>query len=326
MIKIGQLLKFLHEINPQTTPTRLALYNYLKVFHDLDEPLDPVVFQKFFKLCLDDPHWLRNKSHLGHETRILLKNFNDFFQGRFDINNVHFPENTQVFEIENYQDFFDAASAYAKSLTNDKEHFRIINDQNKRLLVIILRQDHSVEVRPIDRKFTLRKGNFEPLRNEFVLFYTPELELSPNHIHSFEIAANMVTQFEVQGDRLFGIISRGYVFQKFQSFEGEKLHEISRLFWPIKRIEQFFVERSSDTFYSEITEKLEKIKMYWPMKDTQWVQVLPVLLNQADMALEHIYIGDSRLDTLIKEVKRITAIETSESCQKITPRSPTLKI
>lgn len=326
MIKVGQLLKFLHEINPQTTPIRLALFNYLKSFHDLNEQLSPEIFQNFFKLCLDDPHWLRSKAHLGQETRLLLKNFNEFFQGRFDINSIHFPENSQVIEIENFQDFYDATSLYANQLIKEGEHFRLINDQNKRIILLILRADQSVEVRPIDRKFTVRKGKLEPLRDDFALFYTPALELSPNHIHSFEVAPHMVGQFELQGDRIFGIISRGYVFQKFQSLQGEKLHEISRLFWPIKRIEQFFVSRETDPFYGEITQKLEKIKQFWPMNDPQWVQVLPVLLNQADMALEHIYIGDSRLETLIKDVKAITSIEASESCQKITPRNHQTKI
>ncbi len=322
MIKVGQLLKFLNEINPQTTPIRLALFNYLKSFHELDEVLTPQIFEEFFKLCLDDPHWLRSKAQLGQETRLLLKNFNDFFQGRFDINSLRFPETVQVIEIENNSDLHDAAASYGARLVAEGEQYRLINDQNKRILILILRKDQSLEVRPVDRKFTLRKGFLEPLRNNFALFYTPQLELSPNHVHSFEVAPNMVTQFEIQGDRLFGVISRGYVFQKFQAFQGEKLHEISRLFWPLKRLEQFFVNRSSDPFYTEIAQKLEKIKLHWPINDPQWMQVLPVLLNQADMALEHIYIGDNRLESLIKDVKKITSIEASEKCLKISPKNP----
>ncbi len=320
MIKVGQLLKFLNEINPQTTPIRLALFNYLKSFHQLDEVLTPEIFDQFFKLCLNDPHWLRNKTQLGQEIRVLLKNFNDFFQGRFNIDSIRFPETCQVIEIENFNDVFDAATSYAAELVSEGEQYRIINDQNKRVIILILRQDRSLEVRPLDRKFTLRKGKLEPLRNDLVLFYTPELELSPHHTHRFEVAPHMVTQFEVQGDRLFGLISRGYVFQKYQVFQGEKLHEISRLFWPLKRLEQFFILRSSDPFYTDITQKLEKIKLHWPMNDPQWMQVLPVLLNQADMALEHIYIGDNQLDSLIKDVKKITLIETSEKCLKISPK------
>jgi len=325
MIKISQLLKFLSEINPQTTPVRLALFNYLKTFHELEEILSPEIFERFFNLCLDDPHWARNKVQLGHETQLLLKNFNSFYQGQFNLSTVRFPETQQVIEIENLEDLKAAAASYASRLISEGDQFRIIHDQNKRILILILKKDHSLEVRIVDRKFTIRKGQFEPLRNNMAIFYNSKLELSPDHVHTFEVAPHMVTQFEVQGERLFGVISRGYVFQKFQVFQGEKLHEISRLFWALKRIEQFFVVRNSDQFYLDLTQKLERSKLQGPMKDPQWLQVLPVLMNQADMALEHIYIGDNRLESLIRDVKKELSIETSETCLKINPRTKPAK-
>lgn len=320
MLKVAQLLRFLSEMNPQATPTRLAIYNYLKNFHAAEEPLEPETLNRFFVFCLEDPHWLRSKNLLSHEVHHLLKNFNSFYQSQLDLKKIQFPESLQIIEIENTEDFLSACEHYASRVTLETQKFKIINDQDKRALWITLNSDRSLEVRALDRKFTLRQGYLEPLDLHQCVYFTPQLELSQSHMHILEIAPHMMSQFEVRNGGVYGIVSRGYVFQKFQTFQGEKLASLSRLFWPLKRLEQFFLVRTSDTFYMELMKKLEQLKRSWPVKDAAAAQSFNLLLNQAEMASELIYIGDIPLLNLVNDLKKISSREAGEKCLKITPK------
>ena len=320
MLKVAQLLRFLSEMNPQATPERLAIFNYLKNFHEPEEFLEPATINRFFVFCLEDPHWLRNKNPLSHEIHHLLKNFNSFYQSQLNLKQIQFPENLQIIEIENTDDFLGACEKYAARVTLDSQKFKIINDQDKRAIWITLNADRSLEVRALNRKFTLRQGQLEPLNLHQCVYFTAQLELSNSHIHILEIAPHMVTQFELQNGGIHGVVSRGYVFQKFQTFQGEKLASLSRLFWPLKRLEQFFITRSSDIFYMELTKKLEQMKRTWPPKEASAAQSFNLLLNQAEMASELIYIGDSSLQNLVSDLKKISSREAGEKCLKITPK------
>ena len=158
MLKVGQLLKFVSDLNPQNTPTRLSFFNFLKGAAYADEPLTPELIETFFVYCMDYPHWASNKSQLGHEVQFLLENFNSFYQQKFDLSPIRFPQNMQIIEIEHFSDLVDAVSSYVKTLTNEGDKFRILPDQNKRVVAILLRADKSLEVRIFDKKFTDRKS------------------------------------------------------------------------------------------------------------------------------------------------------------------------
>lgn len=320
MLRVRQFEKYLSEINPHATPVRQALHNYIKNFHELDEPLSVELFNQFFDLALDDPHWARLRGPLSHEVQALIKNFTSFYQTPFSTVEIKYPEHRQLIEIEQASDFEAVVQSYAQRLCEPADHLKVINDQSKRFLVLLLKADSTLQVRSVQKKFMLRSGQLEPLIPQLMLQYNAKLELDESFVHHIEVSPQMICQFTVQDQKLSGVISRGYVFQKFQTFTSAALHEIPRLFWALKRIEQFFISRETDPFYTEITRQLEKMSQVPRLTSTEAQQVVPVLLGQAEAALEQIYRDDKKLADLIKEVKKNANSKSSESCLKISPK------
>lgn len=303
MLKVSQLIKFISELNPQITPARLSFFNFLKGFPTPEEDVTAEVLDQYFNYAMDYPHWVSNKGPLSHEVKLLLENFNSFFQSKFDINQVRFPEKTQLIEIENNNDAVEVIERHVKSLCGAEDKFKIIQDQGKHFLAIVLRQDRSLQIRSFDRKFTLRNGLLEPLRKDLALYYTPDLELSPDHIHRIEVAPYITAQFKIVDGKVFGALLRGYVFQKLQEFKGERLETLSRLHIPIKRVEQYFVDRKTDPFYQEIITQLERTRSLVQHGDPAAVKWATVIIAKAESALENIYHGDKMLNLLIRDLR-----------------------
>jgi len=303
MLKVGQLLKFVSDLNPQNTPTRLSFFNFLKGFPDPNDSLTPELIEMFFHYCMDYPHWASNKSQLGHEVQFLLDNFNSLYQQKFDLTPIRFPQNVQMIEIDLVPDLIDAVSLYVKSLCEEGDKFRVLPDQNKRVVAIILRADKTLEVRTFDRKFTIRKGALEPLRKDLALYYTAELDLSPLHMQKIEVAPYITAQFRVTGDKVTGVLLRGYVYQKLLELKNAPMHEQQRLLFPIKRLEQFFIDRRTDPYYQELVSELERINALVQQGDPAATQWAKMALDKADTALENIFLGDKLLTLLCRDLR-----------------------
>lgn len=320
MLKMAHLLKFLTELNPHTSPVRLALYNYIKAFHSSEDPLNALFFEAFFCHMLDYPHWYSNKSHLGHEVALLLKNFNGFYQNKVNIAEIKFPENIQVFEVENNKDCEDLLRKYLISTLGPNTQIKLHLDQ-KKWLAFVLSENHKFYVFQLDKKFIVRQGQLSPLRKNLLLEYDANVDLLTDVKFTFEISPHHLAQFQVKNDRISGVITRGYMFQKIQEFSEAKIHEIPRLFWSLKRAEQFFITRDSDPFYQDLTKKLFDITQgIWEKNSESWQNYMSILLSQSDSALENVYIGDKTLEELVLRVRQILNSEKSEVCTTIQPK------
>lgn len=327
MLKIGQLIKFVAGLNPQNTPAKLSFYNFLRGFPKPDQSLTPDLIELFFDYCLDYPHWAANKNQLSDEVQYLLTNFNDFYQQDFDLSKIRFLQNIQMLEVERLSDLMDVLSVYLKRQYSEDVKFRLINDQNKRIIAVVLHQDRSLSVRIFDRKFTIRNGHLEPLRKDLALHYTPELELDSEQIQKIEVAPYIIAEFQVSRGRVHGALLRGYVFQKLMEFRGEPLEEQERLIIPIKRLEQFFVDRRSDNYYQDLISQLERTLALIQQGDRDAMKWSVRVLNQAETALENIFLGDKLLTLLVRDLRHSSESarktppfnETKEPCQNITP-------
>jgi hypothetical protein len=320
MLKVGPLLKFLSEMNPQNTPPRLALFNWLKGFCHPEEPLSAELFERFFWDCLDYPHWVANKNQLGHEIRFLIDNFNNFYQRKLDLSGLRFPETRQVIELENNQDLMETLTCYLNQFSGPEDKVRIMPDQNKKFVALILKADHSLEVRTFDRKFSLRGGILEPLHRDLALFYTPKLELSPAHQQKIEIAPYITAQFTVEEGRIRGACLRGFVFQRLIEMKGELLQEHPRVHMPIRRLEQFFLDRRSDKDYQDLVQKLERTRALVQAGDQEARRWSAVILTQADTALEQIYSGDRLLALLARDLRLTLQLQGGpEECLTLDP-------
>lgn len=336
MLKVGQLIRFVAGLNPQNTPAKLSFYNFLRGFPNPEEALTAELIELFFIYCMDYPHWAANKNQLGNEVQYLLENFNSFYQQNFDLSQIRFPQTMQLLEIERLNDLEDVLMIYLKRQYSENDKIRLINDQNKRMIAIILHEDKNLSVRIYDKKFTIRDGHLEPLRKDLALYYTANLELSPDHKHKIEVAPYIISEFRVKNDKVYGALLRGYVYQKLLEFKGESLKEQTRLLYPIKRIEQFFIDRRTDPYYQDLISQLERTLALIQQGDREALNWSSTVLTQAETALENVFTGDKLLSLLVRDLRHTSETtrklapslkmgsalnEADEECLKITPRT-----
>lgn len=323
MLKVSHLIKFVLELNPQKTPTRLSFYNYLKGLLDAESALTPNIINEYFSDSMNFPHWNANKVQLGNEIKFLIERFNDFFSHQLDINSIRFPQEMQIIEVENPDDCRAAISQYIQKKLSKGDQFKLIIEE-KNIIAIILKENKSLELRLFDKKMTIREGLLEPLRRHLCLYYDAHLELSSTHEHQIEIAPYIIAKFRYQNEKVTGVILRGYVYQELQRIASSPIQEQLRLFFPIKHLEQFFIDRRTDNYYQELVEKIERTISLAQKGDKEAQQWIQLLQNQAETALEYIYQGDKLLALLLKDLKShsttlLKGKQETEECRIIQP-------
>lgn len=318
-MKISQLLKFIADLNPQNTPARLAFYNFLRHFQFATDELTPQVLNTFFSHALEYPHWETNKLPLGKEVQLLVESFVRFNKTDFDFAQVKLPQTVQIIELQSFQDLLEVTNIYAKSITSESDRYRIIPDQSRRVIVVTLRENRSVEIATFDKKFVIRNGQLEPLRTDLKLHYDANLELKENQLQMIEVAPYLLAQFSIIQGRPQGALLRGYVFQRYHELSGLLMEEQPKLFWPLKRLEQIFIDKDSDPYYLDLIGQLSEVPTKLRQGDLASEKLARRVLERADLAYKEIFIGDKTLAQLIKENRQLlqpTVSKDSETWAK----------
>ncbi len=303
MVKSAQLLKFIQDLNPQGNPQRLAFYNFLKHYTLINEKLDHNTLNNFISWCLDFPHWAQNREAISRELRSIFSLYSKQFNQYIDTRLVEFPENVQIFEIDNPDDLCATIEKYSADETPDLKKCKVYSDQGRRFVSVELLTDESLIVRSFNRKFILRQGRLTPLRTFINLHYKPELELKENCVQTLETAPYVMAQFTIQDGVCQGSILRGYMFQRFYEISQDKVFTQPRIFYPLKRMEQFFIDRQTDSYYIETTQLVEKANELLSNKDPKGSRWAQIALQRGEMALESVYLGDKLLGLLLKDLR-----------------------
>lgn len=320
VLKVGAFLKFLQDLNPQISPARLALFNWLRSFADHEEPLTRELIEQFFCDALDYPHWVGNSNQLSKEIKYLINQFNSYYTQKLELSDLRFPEDMQIIEIERPHDVASVLSCHLGQTLGPDDKYRLLPEANKRFVAVILCQDRSIEVRSYDRKFTLRGGILEPLRKSLATYYTPNLELSENHEQHLEIAPYITARFTVSDGKIKGCALRGFVFQKMIEMNGEQnLKDEPRVYLPLRRLEQFFIDRRSDKDYRDLIQKLERTRSLVQAGDPEAMRWGSSILAHAETALENIYAGDQFLTLQISYLRHSLPSKGTAECPTLLP-------
>lgn len=317
MTKIHQLAKFIEALNPNQTPARLAFYNYLKNFCSAEQEVNTQLINDYFYFALHASHWQQNKPQLTSEIQFLVTNFNNHYPNAIKVAEVKSPQSIQLLDIENFSDLIEIITHYMEKNKEAGDRFRLIDDAQKRLIALVLKSSGELKVRVFDKICVIKNGIIEPLRTYLTLHYTPQLELHPELTQHIEIAPFVTASFKIQNQRCTGAFIRGYVFQKYHELKGENINEQLKLFYPLKRIEQFFIDRRTDLYYKEIVSSLERMNQLARQGDFETLRRGQSLLNIAHAASENIFIDDKLLSLLIRDLKTVIEIQAKNNNQSM---------
>lgn len=303
MLKVGTVLKYISLQKYQLSPALLTFHNYLQHLWDEDEPWTSSILTHFFNDCLLYPHWIQNRVSLREDLQECLEAFQIQEQVDLGLSSLRWPDQLQVVEIEKNQDFSDLINSYLTfQYKKTGSRFRLVGDNDKMIYGVILHPDRSLSVRQFDRKFLIREGSLEPLRTDLEIHYTNELDLETELPQKIEVAPFVTCRFVHYGETTSANLVRGYIFQKFHEFRMAPLESYPRLFYTLKRIEQFFLRRESDPFYIRLTQELERGLHLLRVGEPVDAATLTDLQVRAQNALEYVFHGDKLLGLLLRDL------------------------
>lgn len=310
MLKVSALIKYLNENNQPSAPlnpVELTFLNYLTYSLDPNSLVTSDTLDNFFRYCLEYPHWQQNRALLGQEIRALFEGAISEQALIEDLDQVKWPEKTQVIEVENKSDLTDAIQSYLNSLYKKGEKYRLVVDGEK-IFALILKPDFSLTMQFFDKKMVIHHGHLEPLKKDLCLYYTKDLELDSEKLQKIEVASYAVAQFYACEGLLTGSLIRGYTLQKTFEFKDAAMESFPKLFYSLKRAEQHFLSRETDPFYQQTLNSLESAISALNESRVDAIQLATDTLAKTQNALEFVFTGDRVMGLLLRDLQHTLAL------------------
>ena len=313
MLKIAPLLKYLSAQKEPPTLLLAAFQNYLRSLYSGEDLLTPHHVQTFVYDALDYPHWQQNRSLFTKELIPELKRAADHFQTSFNFEEVEWPLDLQIIELQSTHHWSEVLGAYLHTQQPGQGQFRLVHDsKNQRMLAVTLSHDGLLSVRLFDRRFIIRHGALTPLREDLSLHYDSHLELRGLQPQKLEVGSHNLCHFIAERHsegpaRYLGGSTRGYLFQPLGLIETEHLEEVPRLFYSVKRVERFFTRRETDPFYQGLLRQLERAIKLGQLGDEISLNAGTDVLARAQAALDFVFDDDKLLMSLIREYQQVLA-------------------
>ena len=309
-------------VNPQSD-VGIAFLNYLQAFHLANEPWRPQVINDFFLECLIYPHWQQNRESLKSEMRRLLSECQQQLRMDLNLEKIHWVTDLQVIVIERYQDQLALLkNHFEQRLFPEKNtKYRFFQDQSQVLGLILDAQTQQLELHLYDNRFTIRDGQLVPLRETFVVLFDTQINPLEDIPFFIELGPFIRGRFRVLNGLYDFSATRGYLFQKFQKIHQKPLDQIPRLFYPLKRIEHFFIKKDSNPFYVGLVQDLERAINHLRLKEPLANGDILDLLERARHAREYVFEDDKLLPLLIQELEDKSSLQQGSARAFSAPRS-----
>lgn len=309
MVKVGDFIQLIQQLNPRISPVRLALYNYLSFFQEPQAELLPNHIEQFLFHCMEYPNWVQSKSNLCEEVRTCLESLEQNQSLKWSMNDIRWVDQLPLVPIDSDQEALDCIQNFIEPMLAPQEKLRLLTDKSKIILAFILnpensQKDSGLKVLGFHRKFIIRKGFVQPLRAIHQLSYSKNLELTL-HVHQqMEMAPGITALFQMNNDQeVNGFILRGPHVQKASEIKDTNLSRLPKLFLSLKKIEKNFINKNTDPFYLQMTSQLERVNQLIRIGDAQALEQVQDVMAMAQNALEFVFEDDKLLSLLIRDLE-----------------------
>lgn len=302
--------KYLLQLNPEANAARLSLYHFIKNHCSSNAPLTAEVLNQFYARALSFSHWRENADALECEVKSCVESFLESFQS--NIASVRHASDIQVIELKNIVDAYEVVKNFMNKKRHEADRVRLLPDSENGIVAILLKNDGSLYIHYFDLLATIRGGHIEPLCTDLVVKYNSNLEPDQNFQHHLQIQAGVTARFQTLPSGVSGKIIRGFAFQKMEEFVQTPLNKIPALFYPLKRLERFFVNRSTDPLYVELTTLLDQSINLLRDNHPDAVKLGSASLERGQNALKLIFPDDKLLALLLRELSGLLLKQTGQ--------------
>lgn len=313
MNTVLQLARHMLRFQPNKDAARLCFYHFLIHHCEPTDTITPQLIESFCRWALTFEHWRQNRVQLLQELQYALHHFAETYQLDIGFKNMVMPDRWQVVAVENP---IDCIKIFEKRFCHANQKTRLLAIENQRFLLLTLKEGGALNVTLLNNLMIINKeGELEPLNTLCQLHYSPDLSLEFQKVQYVEVAPNVFGRFMILGQGVHGHLIRGYVLQKAEEFRGGSVREHSVLYYSIKKLEQYFVDRKTDPTYQELAQIMEKAVELLNVGHPEAVSFAQAALERGEMALESIFPNDNMIRLLTQTLR-----STMQSTRALIPK------
>ena len=302
-----------------------ALYSYLEQTSFKQVSRNKITDEKlildFVFLCLSLVYWRERREEFFSQMKIFLGPLKTML----DLNTGFCQRlyNLQICAIDSQSTLYEIVEKQAKETLRSGDRLRILPDGKKCVISLILSSDGMLSVRSYLSYGLIYDGQIWPLSDGTHLKYSQEMDLLVDHLHILKKNQNDFYFIRKMKDA-FSITSLSGITFTPNSFDQVKtLENHIQVYYHLKRLEQFFIDRSTDPYYKGLIHLLEaqiqhlsrnsncvseSIKVYekvWNIFDRvfQDDKLLSLLLRQLSDKIDQVRILNDVKDTKKSKIK-----------------------
>lgn len=230
-----------------------------------------------------------------------LHHFAETYQIKLEFKNMVLPDRWQVVAIENP---IDCLKILEKKFSNAGNKSRLIATNNGTFILLSLDESQAMTVTHLNNLMLINNiGELEPLNPLMKIHYTADLSLQFQKVQYVEVAPSVTARFMILGPGMHGNLIRGYTFQKAEEFKGGNVAQYPQVYYAIKRLEQYFVDRKTDPMYQELTQLLEKAIELVNLRHPEALTFGQAALERGESAKENIFQNDNMIRLLTQTLR-----------------------
>lgn len=332
MTSVSQFSQYLLKLDPQRNPARLTLFNFLKAVMDPNLAFSPSVIQAFYARVLQFEHWQSDSQNLSETVRSDVQSFVVQYVPEKEAPTwsvLRHPDSLQLVPLKVFQDLEDLVDTEHQARRKSGDQVRTIRISDNQILTLILAATGNVEVKVYPNLAIVWGPRLRLVAPVSQLHYTSELELMP-HVRQILEGTLLTTHcFHVDSEAVHGLITRGYSFQKFETFIRANLTETQDLFYCLKKLERHYINPQSDPYYQEMVSRLERANRLLNSNHPDGLSTAERALNKGRLCLKNVFPNDKLLSLLVTHLdygikqKRTQPSDPAETQPRNSLRSPT---
>ncbi len=295
------LARHMLSFQPNKDAARLCLYHFLIHHCDKDTPLSPELFERFCRMALLHEHWQEHAVSLSQELQYILQHYNETYMLDWSMKDFVFPDHWQVVPIKNSIEGIQIFEKWAQANTEEGSKNRVFYTRDKNYILLNQAPTGHVTVTHSTPLMLIQQGELKPLSMSIQLQYNDQLELKSGITQYLKVDSSSYARFRVDGKNLKGMIIRGYIFQNKAEPNG-RVNQFPEIYYPLKSLEQYYIDKKSDPDYQELVQALEKSLELFRLNHPEADSFGEAALERGRDALENVFINDNVIQALVDQL------------------------
>lgn len=306
MTPVSQFAQYLLKLDPKTNPARLTLYNYLRHVAEPNQPFTPATIETFYARVLQFDHWQNDSQNLSQAVRADVLSYLKYAADEKEVESwskVRHCDSLQIVPVKLFQDLEELVELEHTNRQKSGDELKLVRLSENQILLVILTRGGTLEIKVYPNFAIVTGAKLKLVAPVSHLHYGSDLELMP-HVKQILEGSLLTTHcFYLDHEGAHGLITRGYTFQKFETYIRAKLADTQDLFASLKRLERHYINPQTDPYYQDMVGRLERANRLLNHPTPENLESAERALNRGRLCLKTAFPNDRLLTLLVTHLE-----------------------